>query len=226
MADGIASRANAANKRQSRRERSRNSASKRAGQRPRTAWRISLLAAAGVVLSCSSSDEKATSDGLTSSTAERLTAPAPDCTPGSLGTSNYWFCGAAASFEEAKKSCGSVGMDLVSIDNAEENRFLEQTITVASFIGLNDQTTEGAWKGAAISGLPGAATPMGSRGIASRTRTGATASRCRQAATSRRKADTGTGSATTLRLGIPRERPVRAQACCSPASTRVLKTAS
>jgi YHS domain-containing protein len=65
-------------------------------------------------------------------------APDVGCQRGERDGHEYWFCSEPRSFVEAQANCEAVGMQLASIDDAEENGFVEDQITCESFIGLSD----------------------------------------------------------------------------------------
>ncbi|MDH5676220.1 MAG: hypothetical protein OEZ06_29135 [Myxococcales bacterium] len=80
---------------------------------------------------------------------------ASDCTPphsscGALETYNghgYYFCTAGQSWQNARDICRSqAGLDLVHIDNAAENTFVDGNLVSTTWIGGNDQSVEGVWR--------------------------------------------------------------------------------
>ncbi|XP_075886982.1 asialoglycoprotein receptor 2-like isoform X2 [Nelusetta ayraudi] len=58
----------------------------------------------------------------------------------------YIFSTQPLSWERAREFCIKEGADLVTIDNAEEQKFVSEKITEKTWIGLNDREEEGTWK--------------------------------------------------------------------------------
>src|SRR5262249_39346705 len=72
--------------------------------------------------------------------------PEPACVHGERNGHEYWFCPSPHSFDESRSLCRSVGLDLASIDDRQENDLVRRSVNGSAFIGLNDRKREGAWK--------------------------------------------------------------------------------
>ena len=73
-------------------------------------------------------------------------APDTGCNLTEYNGHEYWFCNDKRPFEKARDNCRAIGMDLATVDDADENSFIKQKLGVDSFIGLSDTETEGIWK--------------------------------------------------------------------------------
>ncbi|HEX4341442.1 MAG TPA: lectin-like protein [Polyangiaceae bacterium] len=101
-------------------------------------------------------------------TAGQPEAPDTACTQTTRNGETYWTCGNARSWTDARANCQSIGMDLVSIDDAAEAAFLAPKITRDTHIGVSDRDQEGTWR-SGVTGTPefcgvagsGGATPYG-----------------------------------------------------------------
>lgn len=80
--------------------------------------------------------------------------------PAEHGDHAYYFCDVLTDAATARERCSSVGMNLVRVDDAEENAFLNATMTTAMccptsmgvdeqwsglWIGGSDEATDGLW---------------------------------------------------------------------------------
>jgi Zn-dependent metalloprotease len=72
--------------------------------------------------------------------------PEAGCVRGERNGHQYWFCGALRTFDESQNACQSVGLELASIDDAQENEYVRQRVPGPAFMGLNDRQREGAWR--------------------------------------------------------------------------------
>jgi hypothetical protein len=73
-------------------------------------------------------------------------APDTNCTLRYFRTVPYWFCGNDINWTAARALCLAKEMDLVHVESAEENAFLEQNIDEASYIGATDAAVAGEWR--------------------------------------------------------------------------------
>ena len=77
-----------------------------------------------------------------------------DCVPGagSLSGSHYVLFTKRETWQKARANCEKIGADLVKIESAVENEFLDTAFLttglsrVTYWIGLSDQVNEGEWK--------------------------------------------------------------------------------
>ncbi|XP_055522194.1 asialoglycoprotein receptor 2-like [Leucoraja erinacea] len=58
----------------------------------------------------------------------------------------YHFSSTKSTWEEAKRYCALADAQLVVINDAEEQRFLEKLCHVIRWIGLSDSASEGDWR--------------------------------------------------------------------------------
>ncbi len=84
--------------------------------------------------------------------------PQPTCTPTSAGecpascspnTFNgvlYMFCTDLVTAADAALVCLEQGMQVVSVDTAEENAFITQVLTASVWLGGSDAAVEGEWR--------------------------------------------------------------------------------
>jgi hypothetical protein len=74
-----------------------------------------------------------------------LTPPDASCDPAELNGHNYWFCTANQGWDAARALCMGVGGDLVSINDAPEQAFIEQHAALGNWlIGLDQKNASGA----------------------------------------------------------------------------------
>jgi hypothetical protein len=59
---------------------------------------------------------------------------------------DYLFCGKTATFSSARNSCINYGLDLAIVDDQAENDFLHAASNGDTWIGANDQDSEGKWR--------------------------------------------------------------------------------
>jgi hypothetical protein len=57
----------------------------------------------------------------------------------------YWFCEDERSFADASSRCQAAGMQLASVDSADEDIFIGNNTTEHAYLGGSDQAVEGTW---------------------------------------------------------------------------------
>jgi hypothetical protein len=73
-------------------------------------------------------------------------APDSNCTKHVFNGFDYWVCQNLRTWSQARSRCQAEGYELVRIDSAAENAFIDSSTTGDFWIGANDQQTEGAWR--------------------------------------------------------------------------------
>lgn len=79
-------------------------------------------------------------------TASAPQAPDTACTRHVEDGVTYWVCDDERPWNEARQHCQQVGMDLVSIEDADESAFVQGLVRKNSYIGMNDRQYEGHWR--------------------------------------------------------------------------------
>jgi hypothetical protein len=72
--------------------------------------------------------------------------PPEGCTASESTGHTYFFCPMQVSWDDARKSCQQAGSDLLIIDDQAENEFAKSHIMGDSWMGLNDQGSEGSYQ--------------------------------------------------------------------------------
>lgn len=77
-----------------------------------------------------------------------VTKPDSDCTYSEHGGHGYFFCRNASTWTSARDKCraAGIGMELVRVDGAAENAFVEGGLASNTWLGGNDRTVEGTWR--------------------------------------------------------------------------------
>jgi len=79
-------------------------------------------------------------------TAAAPLAPDTACTRKTRNGKAYWVCNNDRNWDVARANCQAIGMDLTSIDDADEAEFVKGAVTKNSHIGLSDRSKEGVWR--------------------------------------------------------------------------------
>jgi hypothetical protein len=94
----------------------------------------------------SDSDAGASGDASACASDTGLCSELPEgCISERFGEHVYVFCGAELPWSAARTSCLDLGLDLVIIEDAEENAFVAAHLLATSWLGANDQHTEGSF---------------------------------------------------------------------------------
>jgi len=82
----------------------------------------------------------------------------PGCVSASFEEHAYVFCETQETWDAARTRCLNLGLDLAIIETAAENTFVAERVSAPSWIGANDQTTEGTFTwiepGGGLEGAP------------------------------------------------------------------------
>jgi len=103
---------------------------------------LSLLIAASV--SACGNDDDAARERVGVNRAP-LVSPDSSCTLKTFNGHSYWFCNNHRSWSTARSKCQAQGLEHVRINDAGENTFVKANIDSDTWIGANDQATEGVW---------------------------------------------------------------------------------
>jgi hypothetical protein len=90
---------------------------------------------------------------------ELACTPPAGCTAAEHAGHTYFFCTTTAVWRDARATCQGAHSDLAIVDDQAENDFITSRLSAESWLGINDQETEGVYVWivpgtAAVSGAP------------------------------------------------------------------------